>query len=48
MPFYWVQKFHREYAWKVSTAKVSPSETNPLYGIQISMGEYYNELHIWE
>ena len=26
------RKFYREYAWKASTAKVSPSETYPLYG----------------
>ena len=27
------RRFYREYAWKASTAKVSPSETYPLYGI---------------
>ena len=28
-----MRRFYREYAWKDSTAKVSPSETYPLYGI---------------
>ena len=27
-----MQKFYREYTWKASTAKVSPSKTYPLYG----------------
>ena len=31
--FYWARKFYGAYAWKVFTAKVSPSETYPLYGI---------------
>ena len=33
MPFYWAQKFYREYAWKFFTPKVSPSETCSLYSI---------------
>ena len=27
------RRFYREYTWKASTAKVSPSEIYPLYGI---------------
>ena len=27
-----MRKFYREYAWKASTAKVSPSKIYPLYG----------------
>ena len=30
-----MQRFYREYTWKASIAKVSPSETYPLYGIYI-------------